>query len=61
MKYKQAWINFVDRFGGAVDGLESASEEGYSEAIRECKIYREIQELIDEVAKENNVEKVWYK
>jgi len=58
--YQEGWKEFVSRFGGMLDGTSSAAEDGSVDASRDEKILESVREIIDEVAKENNIEGVWY-
>jgi len=55
-KYQKAWYDFLKRFDGAYDGVSHAAERGSDSAVRDEQVYREIREIIEEVAEEHDIE-----
>ena len=51
MKYKNAWLELIEIFGGALDGIEWSVDEGSSQASRDIRIYGEIEKMINKIAK----------
>lgn len=57
--YETAWKDLVQRLGGSIDGVEKAVDHGSSKAAKDLDLLREVQEVVDEVAEEHGVEKIW--
>ncbi len=57
--YEIAWKELIESFGGALDGIEWSIDNGSHDAIPYSIVYREIQKMIDEIAKKYNINGVW--
>lgn len=57
--YETAWKDFIQRFGGMLDGVEKGAEQGSARAARDAEVLESVREIADEVAMAHNVEEVW--